>query len=60
MLWISTANHVIRVERKKLLGGPIDEADVREYGSADGLGGTEGVKRQESVFAIHRGASGFP
>jgi ligand-binding sensor domain-containing protein/signal transduction histidine kinase len=58
-LWISTANHVLRVPRNKLLAGTLSEADVREYGSADGLSGTEGVKRQESVFADSQGRIWF-
>jgi signal transduction histidine kinase/ligand-binding sensor domain-containing protein len=50
-LWISTSNHVLRVKRDKLLRNSLGESDVREYGIEDGLHGTEGVKRQLSVFA---------
>jgi Signal transduction histidine kinase len=49
-LWISTANHVLRVDRDKLLGSVTGEADVREFGLADGLRSVEGVKRHRSVF----------
>lgn len=50
-LWIATANHVLAVSRNKLLGRKLDSSDVREYGQEDGLLGTEGVKRQRSVYA---------
>jgi signal transduction histidine kinase/ligand-binding sensor domain-containing protein len=50
-LWIATSNHVLSVTREKLVGNGLDQADVREYGFEDGLQGTEGVKRQPSVFA---------
>jgi ligand-binding sensor domain-containing protein/signal transduction histidine kinase len=58
-LWISTVDHVLRVERNKLLDGTVSEKDLREYGLADGLAGTEGVKRQESVFRDPRGRIWF-
>jgi signal transduction histidine kinase/ligand-binding sensor domain-containing protein len=54
-LWISTSNHVLRVRRDSLLRNSVGEADVREYGPEDGLHGTEGVKRQQSVFADQHG-----
>jgi len=50
-LWIATSNHVLRVNRSRLLGSEFSNADVREYGLADGLHGMEGVKRHQSVFA---------
>lgn len=50
-LWISTSNHVLRVERDKLLSGVVGDADVREFGLADGLRSVEGVKRPTSVLA---------
>jgi signal transduction histidine kinase/ligand-binding sensor domain-containing protein len=50
-LWIATSNHVLRVKRNRLLGGGFSDGDVREYGLADGLLGTEGVKRDRSVFS---------
>jgi ligand-binding sensor domain-containing protein/signal transduction histidine kinase len=65
-LWIATSNHVLRVKRDSLLGGRLSEADVREYGLADGLLGVEGVKRDQSVspdplgriwFSVNRGLS---
>jgi signal transduction histidine kinase/ligand-binding sensor domain-containing protein len=50
-LWISTSDHVLRVKRSRLLGAASSGADVRVYGPSDGLLGTEGVKRQQTVFA---------
>lgn len=49
-LWIATSDHVLRVSRAKLLSGSLTADDVRDYGLADGLHGTEGVKRHQSVF----------
>lgn len=50
-LWITTASHVLRVRRDKLARGTVTEADIREYGIADGLHGIEGVKRHRSVVS---------
>ena len=44
-LWIATSSHVMRVNRDKLLRGPLSAGDAREYGPADGLASAEGVKR---------------
>jgi signal transduction histidine kinase len=65
-LWVSTSNHILRVDREKLLRGAISETDVREFGLADGLRSVEGVKRHSSVaedqlgriwFSTHHGLS---
>jgi len=58
-LWISTSNHVLRVKRDSLLTGAISDEDVHTYGLEDGLLGTEGVKRNESVFADSLGRIWF-
>ena len=58
-LWIATSNHVLRVNRDKLMRGAIAEADLREFGQADGLHGVEGVKRDRSVVADSRGRIWF-
>ena len=50
-LWFATSNHIVRVRRSALLGDGPGNEDIREYGLTDGLRGTEGVKRQRSVFA---------
>jgi ligand-binding sensor domain-containing protein/signal transduction histidine kinase len=49
-LWIAASNHVVRVKPEALLQGVMAEADVRDYGPADGLLGTELVKRHRSVI----------
>jgi signal transduction histidine kinase/ligand-binding sensor domain-containing protein len=54
-LWIATANHVLQVKRSSLMSGSLNEADLREFGLADGLRGTEGVKRHQSVVADSQG-----
>jgi ligand-binding sensor domain-containing protein/signal transduction histidine kinase len=58
-LWISTSNHVLRVKRESLLRNALGESDIREFGLHDGLHGTEGVKRQQSVFADSHGKIWF-
>jgi signal transduction histidine kinase/ligand-binding sensor domain-containing protein len=58
-LWVSTSNHVLRVKRDNLLRNSLAETDVREYGLEDGLHGTEGVRRQQSVFADPHGKIWF-
>jgi signal transduction histidine kinase/ligand-binding sensor domain-containing protein len=50
-LWIATADRVLRVNRDKLFQQKLSGDDLREYGLADGLRGTEGVKRNRSVVA---------
>ena len=57
--WIATADHVLRVSRDKLLSGVVKTIDVREYGQADGLTSTEGVKRSRSVVADSAGRIWF-
>jgi PAS domain S-box-containing protein len=57
--WIATSNHVLRVPRDKLLSGVVKDADVREYGHADGLESTEGVKRSRSVVSDSAGRIWF-
>jgi ligand-binding sensor domain-containing protein/signal transduction histidine kinase len=54
-LWIATAGHVLRVRHSSVQGDALKETDVREYGRADGLRGTEGVKRFRSVVADSQG-----
>ncbi|HET7107651.1 MAG TPA: two-component regulator propeller domain-containing protein [Candidatus Acidoferrum sp.] len=58
-LWISTSNHVLRVSRDALLRNTLAESDFREYGLQDGVHGTEGVKRQQSVFSDPHGRIWF-
>jgi signal transduction histidine kinase/streptogramin lyase len=65
-LWIATSAHVVQVNRNRLLEGTLGSGDVRVYGLADGLRGSEGVKRCRSVvadalgriwFSLNRGIS---
>jgi signal transduction histidine kinase/ligand-binding sensor domain-containing protein len=58
-LWIATASRVLRVDRDKLSRGKLGNGDLREYGLADGLRGTEGVKRNRSVVADQLGRIWF-
>jgi signal transduction histidine kinase/ligand-binding sensor domain-containing protein len=58
-LWIATANHVLRVARDALARGSLRDADLREYGLADGLHSIEAVKRPRSVLADARGRIWF-
>ena len=57
--WIATSDHVVRIARDKLLSGVVNTIDVREYGQADGLKSTEGVKRSRSVVADSAGRIWF-
>lgn len=56
-LWIATADHILQVRRGILNGNEM--TDVREYGLADGLLGTAGVKRDKSVVADSHGRIWF-
>jgi PAS domain S-box-containing protein len=58
-LWIATSGHVLRVSRDKLISGIVKSVDVREYGQADGLESTEGVKRSRSVVSDSAGRIWF-
>ena len=58
-LWIATSGSVLRVNRLKLFEGTLGDADIREYGLADGLRGAEGVKRHKSVIADSEGRIWF-
>lgn len=58
-LWIATANHVIKVKRSSLISDMVTDADVREFGLADGLLGMEGVKRYQSVVSDAKGQIWF-
>jgi PAS domain S-box-containing protein len=57
--WIATSDHVLRVPRDKLQSGVVTPADVREYGQADGLESTQGVKRSRSVVSDSEGKIWF-
>ncbi len=58
-LWVASAKRVLRVEKAKLLGGALEESDIREYGPADGLHSDHGVRRYRSVVSDQRGRIWF-
>ena len=58
-LWVATSGHVLRLNRKKLVEGTLEDADAHEYGLADGLRGVAGVKRHRSVIADSAGRIWF-
>jgi ligand-binding sensor domain-containing protein/signal transduction histidine kinase len=58
-LWIATTDHVLQVKSTSLMAGALNDTDIREYGPADGLSGTEGVKRSVSVAADSQGRIWF-
>jgi ligand-binding sensor domain-containing protein/signal transduction histidine kinase len=58
-IWMATSNHVLRVNRDKLISGAFTDGDIREYGPADGLRGVEGVKRSSSVVTDPEGRIWF-
>jgi ligand-binding sensor domain-containing protein/signal transduction histidine kinase len=58
-LWIASSDHVLRVSNQKLSSGVLSPAEVYEYGAADGLPNTTGVKRSRSVVADGEGRIWF-
>jgi signal transduction histidine kinase/ligand-binding sensor domain-containing protein len=50
-LWFATSDHVLQVDRDRLLTGALDHWDVESYGIADGLQGVEGIRRERSVVS---------
>src|SRR5260370_29180995 len=58
-LWIATSNHILSVNRTRLLSAALTESDIRDYGLEDGLIVRQGVKRFRSVFAEVHGQIWF-
>jgi len=54
-LWFTTSDHVLRVDRDRLLSGSLSDTDVQSYGIEDGLLGLEGVGRDRTVVADRLG-----
>jgi ligand-binding sensor domain-containing protein len=54
-LWISTSDHVLRVNREHLMADSLGDVDVQSYGREDGLLGTQGVNRDRSMTTDHFG-----
>ncbi len=58
-LWIVTSDHVLEVNRGRLLRGVLDDSSIQSYGIMDGLPGVEGVRRDRSVVADSLGRVWF-
>jgi len=58
-LWIATAEHVIQINRAKLLDRSLTERDVLVYGLDDGLVEMRGIRRDRSVVADGTGRIWF-
>ena len=54
-MWFATSDHVLQVDRDRLISGTLNSTDVQSYGIGDGLQGVEGVRRDRSVVADSRG-----
>ncbi len=48
-LWVVTSDHVLQVNRERLLTNSLKDTDVLSYGAEDGLPAVEGVRRDRSV-----------
>jgi ligand-binding sensor domain-containing protein/signal transduction histidine kinase len=58
-LWVASSNHIFEVRRSALLTGVLKEGDFRKYGPLDGLGGTDGIRRDRSVVSDDKGRIWF-
>jgi ligand-binding sensor domain-containing protein/signal transduction histidine kinase len=54
-LWFTTSDHVLRVNRDRLLSGSLSDTDVQSYGIDDGLQGLESEGRDRTVVADRQG-----
>ena len=50
-LWIATSDHVLQVNRDRLMAGSLDDTGLLSYGTKDGLLAMEGVRRDRTVAA---------
>jgi signal transduction histidine kinase/ligand-binding sensor domain-containing protein len=50
-LWLSTSDHVIRVNRDQVLANALHESDVQVMGEPEGLTGAEGIRRDRSILS---------
>jgi ligand-binding sensor domain-containing protein len=48
-LWIATPEALIRVNRAKLLSGPLERGDFREFGVSDGINEPAGIRREHAI-----------
>jgi signal transduction histidine kinase/streptogramin lyase len=58
-LWAATDRHVVSISRASLLGQSTRPAAVREFGLADGLPSTRGIRRDHSVAKDRSGRIWF-
>jgi ligand-binding sensor domain-containing protein/signal transduction histidine kinase len=54
-IWITTDRSVLKVKRQVLLSGHVAEDEIIRFAIADGLGGTEGVRRDRSMLSDSEG-----
>jgi signal transduction histidine kinase/ligand-binding sensor domain-containing protein len=54
-LWITTPDHVMRIKGSALLKPEFAEGDYREFGVADGLAGTGGIKSPGTIVQDNQG-----
>lgn len=54
-LWVTSATHVLRVDRTKLLNDLLTKQSLRQYETSDGLPSTSGIRRSQSVALDSRG-----
>jgi len=54
-LWLITSDHVVRVNRERLLSGSLLDTDVQIFGVEDGLEGSQGVDRNTTIVADREG-----
>lgn len=50
-LWLSTSDHMLRVNRNALLRDSVLTGDIQSYGTTDGLSGIEALRRERSLVA---------
>ncbi len=58
-LWAATDRHVVSISRASLLGRSKDPAAARQFGRADGLPSTRGIRRDHSVIKDSSGRIWF-
>ncbi len=58
-LWVATSGHVLRVSNHELSTESLGSAEVCQYGTADGLSNSKGVKRSKSVVVDKEGRIWF-
>lgn len=58
-LWVVTGQHVLQIDRTKLMSGNLQKEDVMSYGGDDGLIETQGVRRNRSLVSDPTGRIWF-